>query len=346
MWRRYFFVVMLLIFCSGCVSRPRAPIETNQRAPDYFSDKDNNICLSCISSSIKWEKGFLVSMAVRGHNVRVLLGSPWVKIDNFHIKLPQEVRFVNNKIYADRSVLSYINNLSLIANMKKATVMIDPGHGGKDPGAIGNGIFEKDIVLDIAKRVCRMLKEAGIKVYMTRDMDKYLSLKGRCNLANKILPDVFISIHANASRNRKAKGIEVYYVSEKIDDTNRAVVSKENSALQFENNSEADPELKTILWDLIHTENRAESLRLAKTIAHNISIIMHSPNRGAKGGPFYVLKWVNVPSVLIEVGFLSNPTEAEKLANPSYREKIASAIFNGLLSYFEQLKRCDSEVRR
>ena len=264
--------------------------------------------------------------------------SEWVNINGVNVRMPLPTRCSGGKVFVSKALMSYVKNIGRVKKGRPIKVMIDAGHGGKDPGAMGNGLKEKDVVLDIAQRLKRYLISSGAKVRMTRDRDVFITLKRRAYLANRWNPDVFVSIHANSSRNPRARGIEVYYVSEKVNDTNRAVVSKENGVLEVEGRA-PDSDLKIILWDMIHTENRAESRTLARNISRKIAGIMQSPDRGAKGAPFYVLKWVNVPSVLIEVGFVSNPEESGRLANPRYRDRIARAIFEGLISYFEELKR-------
>ncbi len=293
-------------------------------------------CISCRYKQIESDKtGLIQTYDVSGVKVKLICDSEWVRINQENIRLPYPTKCRPDGVWISPAVLSYVKNISKFGLNRVVKVVIDPGHGGKDPGAMGNGLREKDVVLDIARRLAKYLKRAGVKVYMTRNSDVFIPLKERARKANKIMPDVFVSIHANASRSRSGRGIEVYYVSEKIDDSVRAVVAKENSVLKFEG-GRADGEIEEILWDMIHTENRAESRKLARTLARNISRIMNSPNRGAKGAPFYVLKWTNVPSVLIEVGFISNPEEARKLADPVYRDRIARAIFEGLMAYLSQ----------
>ena len=330
------FSVFLLVSISGC--GPSVRHRVSKTAP-IVVEKEERVLLSgdrypLISTD---STGYIREYLISGKSVRLLCNSEWMLVENHTIRLPGPVACDGEKTWVSPALFSYVKNMGTIREGEQIKIMIDPGHGGKDPGAMGNGLREKDIVLDIARRLARQLRASGVKVYMTRDKDAFISLRGRAKMANKIMPDVFISIHANSSRSKTAKGIEVYYVSEKVDDSTRAVVAAENSALRFEGTT--DDKLKVIVWDIIHTENRAESRKLAEAIAHNIAKIMRSPNRGAKGAPFYVLKWTNVPSVLIEVGFISNPQEARKLADPAYREKIARAIFEGLISYFEELRR-------
>jgi len=218
---------------------------------------------------------------------------------------------------------------------KIRTIVIDPGHGGKDPGAIGVGrLKEKDVVLDISRRLKKRLERVGLKVSLTRDRDVFLSLKQRSRIANNKEADFFISIHANAFRKSRAFGFEVYYLSEAIDDSARAVAAAENVALKFEQNEEFSKPLKATLWDILYTEHRAESIELARSICKAVERKgLSRNNRGVKGANFCVLRSTKMPAVLVEVGFISNPLEASRLKLRSYRQKLAEAVAEGVLSY-------------
>ncbi len=325
--------------CAGPSHLSKSAISPTVEEGQHVGNAQKKFCISCRYPQVASDKtGLIQTYNVDGVDVKLICDSEWIRINQENIRLPYPTKCEGDKVWVSPSILSYVKNISKLGLNQAVKVVIDPGHGGKDPGAMGNGVREKDIVLDIARRLAKYLRRAGVKVYMTRDSDVFVSLKERARKANNIMPDVFVSIHANASRNRAARGIEVYYVSEKVNDSVRAVVAKENSVLRFEG-GQPDGEIKQILWDMMYTENRAESRKIAQSLAKNISEIMDSPNRGAKGGPFYVLKWTNVPSVLIEVGFVSNDEEAKKLSDPIYRDRIARAIFEGLMAYFGSLRK-------
>jgi N-acetylmuramoyl-L-alanine amidase len=224
------------------------------------------------------------------------------------------------------------------------TIVIDPGHGGKDPGAIGiTGLREKDVNLDISKLLKRRLQAEGINVILTRSCDKFLSLWQRAHIANEEKADFFISIHANASRSRQASGFEVYYLSEACDDSARAVQASENAALDFETDFKikTSDQLKATLWDIIYTENRVESIELAQSLVNSMDNAKISRNRGVKSALFYVLKGTRIPSVLIEVGFISNRYEETKLKKSSYRQEIADCIAEGILNYKKRYELTD-----
>jgi N-acetylmuramoyl-L-alanine amidase len=216
------------------------------------------------------------------------------------------------------------------------TIAIDPGHGGKDPGAVGvYGLKEKDIVLDISKKLKKELEAAGIKVYLTRDRDVFIPLGKRAALANNVEADFFISVHANAFRSRRVKGFEIYYLSEATDDNARALAASENAVLKYEDVCFVThtKNLDATIWDLELTENRTEAIELAKSICSSVSRRLAVKNRGVKAARFYVLKGAHMPSVLLEVGFISNTKDAKSLKSPYYRNKLAQALAGGILSY-------------
>jgi N-acetylmuramoyl-L-alanine amidase len=229
-------------------------------------------------------------------------------------------------------------------------IVIDAGHGGKDPGAIGQfGVREKDITLDITKRLKYHLDTEGIKTVLTRSDDRFISLGKRAELANKEAADFFVSIHANTCPTKSVKGMEVYYLSEAIDDNARAVAASENASLKYENSSFSDTrpsnDLEVTLFDIQNTENRVESIELAKHITDSAHSRLGIKNRRVKAARFYVLKGAKTPSILIEVGFISNRDEAEKLRSSEYREMIAQAIAAGIMDYKERYERTEGFTR-
>ncbi len=213
-------------------------------------------------------------------------------------------------------------------------VIIDPGHGGRDPGAIGRGgLKEKDVTLDIARRLKRRLNTLGVNVILTRESDKYVTLTQRNHTANKNAGEgsFFISIHANASRSRWVSGIEVFYLSESIDDNLRAFQAAKNYNLNLKERC-SGKDTPAILWDLIHTDDRKSSNYLAELVGRSLSRNLSQRNRGVKQRRFYVLK-AHIPTILVEVGFISNAREEKKLRDSSYRDKIAKGIAEGISQY-------------
>ena len=222
---------------------------------------------------------------------------------------------------------------------ERKIIVIDPGHGGHDPGAIGpGGTKEKDIALDIAKRLKRILEERyNLVVYLTRYTDKYLQLKERTEIANRKKADLFISIHANASRSRKARGIETYLLNWTNDEEALRVAAREN-AISVERMKKSQTELGMILTSLQREQKRDESLKLAHyiqrslvgTLSHRYRSIY---NLGVKQALFYVLVDAEMPSVLVEVGFISNPREEGLLRSKGFRQKTAEALAKGIFRY-------------
>ncbi len=211
-------------------------------------------------------------------------------------------------------------------------IVLDPGHGGKDPGAIGKlSTLEKNLNLDIAKRLKRKLEKSGYRVLLTREDDRFVPLTERTNFANRNNADLFISIHCNASRdNPRAIGFETYFLSEARTDLERAQALKENRSLLSEENPFLSSELGLILSDLAQQEFLKESEELACCIQDMADAYLGLQNRGVRQAGFYVLRGALMPAVLVECGFLSNKREEKLLRNEKTRERISEAIFRGI----------------
>ena len=228
-------------------------------------------------------------------------------------------------------------------------IVLDAGHGGHDTGAVGpGGLQEKDLVLDVTRRVARLLEEKlDVKVLLSRDADQFVTLRDRTTFANRERADLFVSIHANAHRETASAGVETYFLSsEATDGTARQVAALENSVVQLEK-TPARPAgrldaVKAILWDLAQSEFQQESSRLAEVVQDSMTQTLRIPNRGVKQAGFYVLGGAAMPAVLIEIGFVTNPKEERRLKETKYRDEIARAIFAGLAEY---KKRYDLRAR-
>ncbi len=216
------------------------------------------------------------------------------------------------------------------------TIVIDPGHGGKDPGATGKrGLMEKDIVLDVGLRLKRLVKDRlGANVIMTREKDVFIPLGERTAIANSKGADLFVSIHANSSRRVGARGVETYLLGKATDKDAMDTALRENSATE-----KSFDDLQFILTDLLTTAKKDESLRLAYYVQGNIVDRLESRykavNLGIKQAPFFVLVNAKMPSILAEISFISNPDEEKFLARGEYRQEIAEAIFEGLKRYIQ-----------
>ncbi len=222
---------------------------------------------------------------------------------------------------------------------RNKVIVIDPGHGGKDPGAIGYRKYrEKIVVHKVSRHLKNILKKRGYKVYMTRDKDNFIKLSKRTEYANKKRADIFVSIHANAvsKKNAKyAKGVECYFLSPSRSDRAEEVAAQENSADMSDMN-------------LYAKQSFLKFLNHAKTVAsHKLAIdlqrgMLGSLNRHYKGvkdggvreGPFWVLVGAQMPAVLVEVGFITHPTEARRLVDDNYRKRMAEGLADGVERYF------------
>ncbi|HEV8308460.1 MAG TPA: N-acetylmuramoyl-L-alanine amidase [Methylomirabilota bacterium] len=217
-------------------------------------------------------------------------------------------------------------------------IIIDPGHGGHDPGAIGpGGLQEKELTLDVARRLAAVLEaEVGAKVRLTRTRDQFVALRERTGIANRHKADLFVSIHVNAARGVTATGTETYFLSsEATDNAARAAAAFENKVIELEPDPRAGSRdlLRSILWDLAQSEFQQQSSRLAEALQDSFERALRLPNRGVKQAPFYVLGGAAMPAVLVEIGFLSNPQEEQRLQDEGYRDRIARALAAGIAAY-------------
>ena len=215
-------------------------------------------------------------------------------------------------------------------------VVIDAGHGGKDEGAIGvNGILEKNLVLDVSERLAQLLQAEKLMVILTREEDRFVPLEVRTSRANDARGDLFVSIHANAAKSRKARGIETYFVSlEASDSASSLVAERENQALGSSGPAALgqDPFLAQ-LGDMISTDHMADSNAFAKLAQAELAQIVEESSRGVKQAPFVVLMGVQMPAALIEIGFLSNKEDASSLRNKAHRQKIAEALARAVVAF-------------
>jgi N-acetylmuramoyl-L-alanine amidase len=226
---------------------------------------------------------------------------------------------------------SLIQQLGLKVN----TIVLDPGHGGKDPGAVGkNGLKEKDVTLKLARMLREKLTgDAGAKIILTRDSDVFIPLEERTAIANSKDADLFVSIHINASPRRAATGIETYILSLSNNEEARRVAARENAT-----STRSVSDLEFILNDLIKTAKTNDSARLATVVQDNLVAGLRKKfdsirSNGVKGAPFYVLVGTKMPAVLVEVSFISNPEEEERLKDEAYLSEVVEGIASGIMLY-------------
>ncbi|MEA2082226.1 MAG: N-acetylmuramoyl-L-alanine amidase [Elusimicrobiota bacterium] len=222
------------------------------------------------------------------------------------------------------------------------TVVIDPGHGGKDPGAVASdGTREKDIVLDIALRLYKLLKkDRNFNAILTRKSDNFLPLSSRAMIANKAHADLFLSIHTNASYKKKTRGFEVYFMSNRAsDDEAQNVANTENAVVELEENVSKTP-VNTILWSMAMNEFMNESSECCSFLKNRFGK-MFAYNRGVKQAGFYVLKGAHMPAALVEIGFLTNKKDRKILKRSSNRQLIAEKLYASVKEYREYRKGSD-----
>ena len=227
-------------------------------------------------------------------------------------------------------------------------IVIDPGHGGKDPGChIGGRYREKNITLSIARFLAKELrKKLGCEVFLTRNKDIFLTLEQRTAIANMKKADLFISLHVNAHRDRRIHGMETYFLNMATDERAVMVAARENATSE-KNISD----LQTILNDLMLNTKIHESSRLAHDVQNGIISQLkkryhRADSLGVKQAPFYVLIGAQMPAILVETGFLSNPAERRLLLDRRYQEQVAEGIARGIKSYIRGIDRASGRIRR
>lgn len=211
-------------------------------------------------------------------------------------------------------------------------VVIDPGHGGEDLGAQGaGGTVEKEISLAVARRLRNALANAGMQVFLTRDGDSSVGLDERTAIANNYKADVFVSIHANASRAQSARGSEVYFLSaDATDDESRRVALLESGDSAGHGPVPLTDDLSMILWDMAQASHLAESAVLATRVQEELAQVTGSEGRGVKQAPFRVLVGAAMPAVLVELAFISNTDEEKLLNSDAYQSRVAAALVRGI----------------
>ena len=221
-------------------------------------------------------------------------------------------------------------------------VVIDPGHGGDETGARGpSGLLEKDVTLDIARRLkARLESGMDVRVILTRETDRSVRLDDRTAIANHSRADLFLSIHANASRRGNARGAETYFLSyQATDDESRALAAIENNTIGIDEGVPRDSSLAMVLWELAQSAYLKESSALAEAIQQRLNEALGIDNRGIKQAPFRVLMGATMPAVLVEVAFISNPDEERRLRDTAFKDRLATTIYESVRQFGEKYAR-------
>lgn len=223
---------------------------------------------------------------------------------------------------------------------KKMRIVVDPGHGGKDPGAIRSRVREKDLNLAVSKELYKLLKKGNFEVKITRDDDTFIPLSGRSKIANTFKADLFVSVHTNSSKNRNANGFEVYFRSEKATDKEAAeTAALENEAMQYEEVHYNF--VDALLQSLAKNEYINESSKLAGHVRNavykqpGIGIAVNQ-NSSVRQANFYVLKGVQSPAILVEMGYISSNKDRGRLTQSAVQKRMAQGIYNGIYNYAKQ----------
>lgn len=225
------------------------------------------------------------------------------------------------------------------------TIVIDPGHGGGETGAVGpDGELEKTLTLQLARQLQSRLRQSlPVRVVLTRDEDALLPLDTRPAIANQNKADLFISIHLNSSLGSTAHGAETYFLSSEASDARAAAAAEAENRPAAAGDEDPLYDLQLILWDLAQSHHLAESQRVANLIQQELNSTLGLRDRGVKQAPFRVLMGAAMPAVLVELGFLSNPSEAEKLEDPAYRTDLVEALVRAIERYRAEV---DERARR
>ena len=336
----------------------------------YIDKKENGFEISIHTSKKFTEKNIATSIGSNGWlNITVLnstldslglhnskLKYPATELKTIQSEKSAQISFYINQKVDDVIVNSSLKNINVLVSTKQNEfaekiqemrnkklidiIVIDAGHGGKDPGAIGiNKLKEKEVTLDIAKQLSRMLeKNTNLKIINTRDEDVFVPLWQRTQIANNVEGDIFISIHANSTAKSKSiKGFETFLL--RVGKTEEAieVAKRENSVIALEQNKGKYTNITNenlILATMAQNSDMKASEKLASIIQNNLAKkITTSRDRGVKQAGFYVLVGASMPNVLVEVGFLSNESEARNLSKHQYRKKIATALYDSIIAY-------------
>jgi N-acetylmuramoyl-L-alanine amidase len=256
---------------------------------------------------------------------------------NIYTSIELELKDVNSVIEREDEVVFY-HKISEKIN----SIVIDPGHGGVDPGAVGrNGLYEKDVNLAVSRMLRQYVEDSlKIKVILTRNRDLYLSLKERTNMANRNAADLFVSIHCNATaKGMSRSGFETYFLSEAKTNEERAVAALENAALKFDKVEMPNDDISFIFYDLAQSAFLDESNQFAENIQASAERNLKIPSRGVKQAGFYVLHGAFMPAVLVECAFISNPEEERLLRQKEFQKRLAYCIFQGIKDYIEDYER-------
>ncbi|MBA2123656.1 hypothetical protein B9J78_01760 [bacterium Unc6] len=343
---------MCILFMSGCVPAPY------RRVPHPDISRYVNVVEFCNRNNLIWEWDVISQkFTIRSpeHEAVFFINSNTALINNQPTTLKLPLIYKSGALFISKDAVQVFLIPALVPSAvhRIRRIVIDAGHGGHDPGAVHFGIHEDDINLSIARHLEKELLSNGIEVIMTRKTDVFVPLSQRVRIANTSGADIFVSIHCNACRGRRRtrtrpKGFEVFSLGGPMDEESRLKEAVERGRLKYEGgiSENVGLNIRALLWDIIQDENKIESKQLSQLIVSSLDRSLATPNRGSKTARFYVLKWTHIPSVLVEVGFLSNRWEASKLTNTHYQKMVAESIADGILRFKELYEKTDGFSRQ
>ena len=373
------FIIILLFSQLFAISESKMKVFKNDLLLGEISTIQNNKLFSvndliAITDSRNFvnEKTQKVIFYINGKKIKVTNQVTFIEIEDNLFQLSSKVMNLNNDYYIPvESFFSILQNLSKPSSLKYKndeirftsnfedqkmiktvdlsnekekwefkTIIIDAGHGGKDPGAVGyRGTKEKDIALDVAKRLEKKIsRNMNVKVIMTRDEDVFLRLSERTKIANDNKGSLFISIHTNAAEDRRASGFETFLIGLNKNEYAAKVAARENAVLELEGSANKDLSGEDLIQaTMAQASFAAYSETFADLVQKEIKKRVQSKDRGVKQAGFVVLARASMPNVLVELGFISNPSEEKKLRSPQYRDQLATAIYRAVEEYQKTL---------
>jgi N-acetylmuramoyl-L-alanine amidase len=328
-----------MLFVAGCATMPVPP-------PQPPGERTLKAVCTQYNMDCRWDgMSQTISMTYQGRKIQAMAGSNVVVVNGDRVALSGPIVRRRGSLIVPADFERLVVGPSAKPQedyMKGAytgllrKIIVDAGHGGRDPGAIGcSRTEEKDVVLDIARKVRKDFEAAGIQVVMTRDDDQFISLQDRTLLASKAGADLFVSIHANSHKSRRSRGIEVYYstVLNDEDKSESQRLDNEKSLVSTLKMRKDIDDLKGIVVDMLYAYRLSLSPGLADAVARSLSRETSGAARGSKPERYYVLRNTLIPAVLVEVGFISNPNESGLLRSPEYRQRLADSITKSVLRY-------------
>lgn len=341
--KKYFMFILLAIYYTSTFSYSRVnkirlntsppqlvfDITTNKK-PKYTSNYDEfNRLLFIEFENISLKQQVVKTAKFKGKYIENINIINYGANTGVFIKLKKNV---GHRVFTLKKPYRVVVDLRPASSKKQFTIVIDAGHGGKDPGATGiNGYHEKNIALQIAKKLAKQL-EKEFNVILTRNKDVFVTLSNRSKIANRAKADLFVSLHLNASRSPSAKGFEIFYFSKKSSPYAGRVAAYENSF--GEKYGEKTGSIAQIMGELSYNKNMEKSIFIAKNITRSLPPRLNMLNRGIYGANFAVLRGFNGPGMLIELGFITNKADVRKLTRDINQQIIVEEISDNIRDFF------------